>query len=38
MVAKRDVDNYKVAFGKVFGQDYDDWMKTTVAMYLDLQI
>ena len=38
MVAIKDGNSYKDAFAKVFGQNYDDWLKTTVVLYLDSQI
>ena len=38
MVAIKDGNNYKDAFAKVFEQNYDDWLTTTVALYLDSQI
>jgi len=38
MVSIKDGDNYKDGFKKVFGQDYDNWLKTVAAPYLDGQI
>ena len=38
MVAIKNGDNYKDAFKKVLGQDYDEWLKTVAAPYLDSQI
>ena len=38
MVAIKNGDSYKDGFKKTFGQDYDEWMKTVVAPYLDSQI
>jgi len=38
MVAIKEGDNYKDGFKKVFGQDYDNWLKTVAAPYLDGQI
>jgi len=38
MLAIKDGDNYKDGFKKVFGQDYDNWLKVVVAPYLDSQL
>jgi len=38
MVSIKDGDNYKDGFKKVFGQDYDNWLKVVVAPYLDSQL
>ena len=38
MVTIKNGDNYKDAFKKVFNDDYDNWMQTVAAPYLDLQI
>ncbi len=34
MVAIKNGDNYKEGFKKIFGQEYDVWMETTVAPYI----
>ena len=38
MVVIKSGKNYKDAFKEVFGQDYDIWIETTVASYIDSQI
>jgi len=38
MVTIKNGDSYKEAFKKVFGQDYDSWLKNVAAPYLDSQI
>ena len=38
MVVIKSGKNYKNAFKEVFGQDYDIWIETTVASYIDSQI
>jgi len=38
MVSIKSGNNYKNAFKEVFGQDYDRWIETTVAPYVDSQI
>ena len=38
MVAIKNGDSYKDGFKTTFGQDYDEWIKTVAAPYLDSQI
>jgi hypothetical protein len=38
MVAIKNGDSYKDGYKKTFGQDYDEWLKTIAAPYLDSQI
>ena len=38
MVSIKNGSDYKTAFKSTFGQDYDSWMRDTVAPYLNSQI